>query len=93
MDYGDLKSLLGGKAADQLEDAVLLALAEASTPEAREALSRFLACLTAAVAHRATATPDIADRCVSDFSSAYELLRSDTPERPRRKSQPRRPAS
>ncbi len=82
MEYGDLKSLLGGKAADNLEDAVLMALAEASTPEAQEALSRFLACLTAAVAHRATSTPDIADRCVSDFSNAYEILRGDNPQKP-----------
>jgi hypothetical protein len=79
MEYGDLKSLLGGKAADHLEDAVLMALADAHTPEAQAALSRLLACLTAAVAYRATSTPDIADRCVSDFSQAYALLRREAP--------------
>ena len=79
MEYGDLKSLLGGSAADHLEDAVLKALAEAHTPEARAALSRLLACLTAAVAYRATSTPDIADRCVSDFSHAYALLSRESP--------------
>ena len=92
MEYGDLKDLLGGKAADHLEDAVLMALAEARTPVAQEALSRFLACLTAAVAHRASTIPDIADRCVSDFSNAYEILQGDEPAKPAR-NQPRRQAS
>ncbi len=84
MEYGDLKSLLGGSAADHLEDAVLKALADARTPEAREALSRLLACLTAAVAYRATSTPDIADRCLSDFSHAFAILSREAPFKPAR---------
>ncbi len=86
MEYDDLKSLLGEKAADHLEDAVLLALAHARTAQAREALSRLLACLTAAVAYRANSTPDIAERCVSDFTHAYALLRREADARPSRGS-------
>jgi hypothetical protein len=77
MEYRNLKAILGSKSADRLEDAVLFALSEARTPEATEALSRLMACLTAAVAHRAKERPGIAARCVSDFSTALEILAAD----------------
>lgn len=76
MEYRELKRQLGEKSADDLENAVLVAFAQAQTPEAREALTRMLAFLTATVANRIDA-PDIADRCVSDFVGAYRVLRRD----------------
>ena len=76
MEYSDLKSAIGLDAADRLEDAVLKALAQAKTPEAEAALSRMLACLTAAVAHRAGAASGAADQCVSDLENALHLLRT-----------------
>ena len=75
MDYSDLKRILGKSSADRIEDAVLLALAEARTPEATAALSRLLACLTAAVAYRAKTGP-IADQCTTDFANAMQTLRA-----------------
>lgn len=75
MEYSELKRILGRDAADRLEDAVLHALASARTPEAAVALSRLLACLTAAVAHRAEPGSAIADQCVSDFANAMHILR------------------
>lgn len=76
MEYLDMKRLVGAKASDRLENAVLLALAEARTPDAKAALSRLLACLTAAVAHRADHEAGIAEQCVSDFSAAIRVLRA-----------------
>ena len=38
--------------------------------------------LTAAVAFRANSIPDIADRCVSDFSHAYATLRREARPKP-----------
>lgn len=82
MEYRDLKQLLGEKSADRLENAVLLAFAEARTPQSLEALTRLLAFLTATVAHRVTSAPDIDARCVSDFSKAYQLLQQNGAVRP-----------
>lgn len=76
MEYAELKRVLGHEAASQLEDAVLGALFGARSLEERAALCRLMACLTAAVAHRATHEPEIAARCVADFSAAYEVLRA-----------------
>jgi len=76
MDYLEIKRLIGAKTSDRLEDAVLMALAEARTPEAKVALSRLLACLTAAVAHRADHKSGIAEQCASDFSEAIRVLRA-----------------
>lgn len=76
MDYADLKRALGEDAANRLEDAVLCALAQARTPEAAAALSRLLACLTAAVARSGGQSTGIADQCSSDFENAMLILRA-----------------